>query len=36
MREAFNSVIETVKNGDYVKLKSMTCKLTYKNGVLSC
>lgn len=37
MREAFNSVIKTVKNGDYDRLKNMTCKLTYKNGVLkSC
>lgn len=36
MRETFNSVIETVKNGDYNRLKSMTCKLTYKNGILSC
>lgn len=36
MRETFNSVIETVQNGDYNRLKNMTCKLTYKNGVLSC
>lgn len=36
MRETFNSVIETVKNGNYNRLKNMTCKLTYKNGVLSC
>lgn len=36
MREAFNSVIDTVKSGDYDRLKNMTCKLTYKNGVLSC
>ena len=36
MREVFNSVIKTVQNGDYDRLKSMTCKLTYKNGVLSC
>lgn len=36
MREAFNSVIETVKKGNYYKLKKMTCKLTYKNGILSC
>ncbi len=36
MREAFNSVIETVKKGNYKKLKNMTCKLTYKNGYLSC
>lgn len=36
MREAFNSVIETVKNGNYNRLKNMTCKLTYKNGILSC
>lgn len=36
MREAFNSVIETVKNGNYNRLKNMTCKLTYKNGFLSC
>ena len=37
MRETFNSVIKTVKNGDYDRLKNMTCKLTYKNGVLkSC
>ena len=36
MREVFNSAINTVKNGDYNRLKSMTCKLTYKNGVLSC
>lgn len=36
MRETFNSVIKTVKNGDYDRLRSMTCKLTYKNGVLSC
>lgn len=36
MRETFNSVIETVKNGDYNRLKNMTCTLTYKNGVLSC
>lgn len=36
MRETFNSVIETVQNGDYDRLKNMTCKLTYKNGVLSC
>ena len=36
MRETFNSVIETVQNGDYNRLKAMTCKLTYKNGVLSC
>ena len=35
MREVFNSAINTVKNGDYNRLKSMTCKLTYKNGVLS-
>ena len=36
MRETFNSVIKTVQNGSYDRLKSMTCKLTYKNGVLSC
>lgn len=36
MRETFNSVIKTVENGDYGRLKNMTCKLTYKNGVLSC
>ena len=36
MREAFNSVIETVQKGNYHKLKNMTCKLTYKNGILSC
>lgn len=36
MRETFNSVIETVQNGDYDRLKDMTCKLTYKNGILSC
>ena len=36
MRETFNSVIETVKNGNYNRLKNMTCKLTYKNGILSC
>lgn len=36
MREAFNSVIETVKKGNYDKLKKMICKLTYKNGILSC
>lgn len=36
MRETFNSVIMTVQNGDYDRLKNMTCKLTYKNGVLSC
>ncbi len=36
MREVFNSAIKTVQNGDYNRLKSMTCKLTYKNGVLSC
>lgn len=36
MRETFNSVIETVQNGNYDKLKAMTCKLTYKNGILSC
>lgn len=36
MQETFNSVIETVQNGDYNRLKNMTCKLTYKNGVLSC
>ncbi|MDE5576085.1 MAG: hypothetical protein K2J11_01685 [Oscillospiraceae bacterium] len=36
MRETFNSVIETVQNGDYNRLKAMTCKLTYKNGILSC
>lgn len=36
MRETFNSVIETVQNGDYDRLKAMTCKLTYKNGILSC
>lgn len=36
MREVFNSAIKTVQNGDYDRLKAMTCKLTYKNGVLSC
>ena len=36
MREVFNSAIKTVKNGDYDRLKSMTCKLTYKNGIISC
>lgn len=36
MRETFNSVIKTVENGDYDRLKNMTCTLTYKNGVLSC
>lgn len=36
MQETFNSVIETVQNGDYNRLKNMTCKLTYKNGILSC
>ncbi len=36
MKETFNSVIETVKKGDYNRLKAMTCKLTYKNGILSC
>ena len=36
MRETFNSVIRTVQNGSYDRLKSMTSKLTYKNGVLSC
>lgn len=36
MRETFNSVILTVQNGNYNRLKNMTCKLTYKNGVLSC
>lgn len=36
MREVFNSAIKTVKNGDYDRLRSMTCKLTYKNGILSC
>lgn len=36
MREAFNSAIETVKQGNYNKLRSMTSHLTYKNGVLSC
>ena len=36
MRETFNAVIKTVQNGSYDRLKSMTCKLTYKNGILSC
>lgn len=36
MREVFNSAIKTVQNGDYNRLKAMTCKLTYKNGILSC
>lgn len=36
MREVFNSAIKTVQNGDYDRLKNMTCKLTYKNGVLCC
>jgi len=36
MREVFNSAIKTVQNGDYDRLKTMTCKLTYKNGILSC
>lgn len=36
MREVFNSAIKTVQNGDYDRLKNMTCTLTYKNGVLSC
>lgn len=36
MRETFNSVIKTIQNGDYDRLKSMTSKLTYKNGILSC
>ena len=36
MREVFNSAIKTVQNGDYDRLKAMTCKLTYKNGILSC
>ena len=36
MRETFNSVIKTVQNGDYNRLKALTSKLTYKNGVLSC
>lgn len=36
MREVFNSAIKTVQKGDYDRLKNMTCKLTYKNGVLSC
>ena len=36
MKETFNSVIETVKKGDYNRLKAMTCKLTYKNDILSC
>lgn len=36
MREVFNSTIKTVQSGNYNRLKAMTCKLTYKNGVLSC
>ncbi|MDE6595854.1 MAG: hypothetical protein K2K44_07590 [Oscillospiraceae bacterium] len=36
MRETFNSVIKTVQNGDYNRLKALTSKLTYKNGILSC
>lgn len=36
MREVFNSAVKTVKNGDYDRLRSMTCNLTYKNGILSC
>ena len=36
MREVFNSAVQTVQNGDYDRLKAMTCKLTYKNGVLIC
>lgn len=36
MRETFNSVIKTVQNGDYDRLKALTSKLTYKNGILSC
>ena len=36
MREVFNSAVKTVQRGDYVRLKNMTCKLIYKNGILSC
>ena len=36
MREVFNSAIKTVQSGNYNRLKAMTCKLTYKNGILSC
>lgn len=36
IRESFRSAIETVQKGDYDRLKALTCKVTYENGVLSC
>ncbi|MCH5192785.1 MAG: hypothetical protein J1F11_02415 [Oscillospiraceae bacterium] len=36
MKESFRVAINLVQRGGYDRLKSMTCKLTYKNGVLSC
>lgn len=36
IREAFRSAVETIQKGDYDRLRAMTCKVTYKNGVLSC
>lgn len=36
MRKAFKSTIEVIQKGNYERLKAMTCKLTYKNGILSC
>jgi len=36
IREAFRSAVETIQKGDYDRLRAMTCKVTYKSGVLSC
>ena len=36
MKESFLTAVKAVQDGSYESMKSMTCKLTYKNGVLSC
>ncbi|MCH5349326.1 MAG: hypothetical protein J1E40_08380 [Oscillospiraceae bacterium] len=36
IKEAFLTAVNAVQDGSDERMKSMTCKLTYKNGVLSC
>ena len=32
----FLTAVKVIQNGSYERMKSMTCTLTYKNGILSC
>lgn len=36
MKEAFRRSVDIVKRGEYNRFRSMTCHLTYRNGILGC